>query len=217
MPLLGYVGDYRKSFFASCVVHGVVLFGTTGLLMQPPRYDVEAGTGGMEVSLIAAPLPLDNASPVPQTPRIPEEQPAQPVTPNDWVLDSVSPNAPKQSSPYVGDGSSLVAGKDPTTLYLSGGAATGKGGRFRNPAPPYPYAAIQQKQEGLVMLQAVIDQAGRPLSVEIAQSSGFPLLDQSALHTVRRWKFDAAHLGFLPIQFKILIPIRFILEERLSE
>ena len=210
---MGWVRGHGGSFLASCIVHAVLLFGTTSVMLQPARYEVEAGTGGMEVSLVAAPLPPADGASMPVPVPAPEESRAEPVKAEEWVLDIVTkqPQALQQPAPVYGDGSSPVPGTDPTTLYLSGGAASGTGIRKKNPAPPYPFAAIQQQQEGFVLLQAVIDNTGRPLSVEITQSSGFPLLDQSALRTVRRWKFDAAHIGFLPVQSKIAIPIRFLL------
>lgn len=235
MSWSGWVRDHGGSALASCAVHAVLLFGTTSLMLQPARYEVEAGTGGIEVSLIAAPLPPAGslAVPAPMVPPKVEEVLAAPASADDWVLDPVTPDihpegistaeppaieeppdALRQASAVYGDGSSPGLGIDPTTLYLTGGAASGTGGRRKNPAPPYPYAAIQQQQEGLVLLQAVIDHSGRPLNVEVVESSGFPLLDQSALRTIRRWKFDAAHIGFLPVQSKILIPIRFVLDER---
>lgn len=239
MRWLGWANGYSGSFLASCAVHGVLLFGTAGAVIQSAKYEVEAGSGGMEVSLIAAP-PLPAASApagavtVPEAPKE-EEAPIEPPKPDDWTLESVplpepqtapaaeAPPQPEQPSDAkvaetpssaVGDGSSPVPGNDPTTLYFSGGAVSGKHGRFSNPAPPYPYAAIRAQQEGVVTLQAVIDNTGRPLSVEIIAGSGFPLLDESALRTVRRWKFDPAHIGFLPVQSTIVIPIRFVLEDR---
>jgi protein TonB len=224
-------------FLASCAVHAVVLFGTTSAVMQPVRYEVEAGSGGMEVSLIAAPLPAPAAAAIPAIPDVPQEAPAPEAAAEDWRLEPVplpEPQAPAVQAaqpveesdvtvsslpgPHVGDGSSPVPGTDPTTLYLPGGAAAGTNARLKNPAPPYPYPAIRQHQEGLVLLEAVIDKTGRPLSVDIIQSSGFPLLDQSALRTVRRWKFDPAHIGFLPVQSRVVIPVRFVLDgPRLTE
>lgn len=233
MQLADWVSGWGGGMLGSCFVHAVLLFGVSGAVMQPARYEVETGAGGMEVALIAAPLPPVEAAAATAIPNVPTEE-SPPPSPNDWVVDSVPlpppqdgaevsrppseerPDVLRQAASVYGDGSSPVAGTDPTTLFLSGGALSGKGGRFKNPAPPYPYAAIQQKQEGLVTLQAVIDTTGRPVSVEIVQSSGFSLLDQSALRTVRRWKFDAAHLGFLPVQSTIIIPVRFVLDERLS-
>ena len=205
------------SLLASCVVHAALLFGTTGLVMRPASYDVDRGSGGMEVSLIAAPPAADAVSAAAVAPAPGTAGPEDETAKDDIVEAEPLPAStvvPAAVSPSAGDGSSPVSGTDPTTLYLSGGAATGGGTRFRNPAPAYPYAAIQQRQEGLVTLEAVIDKAGRPVSVAVIASSGFALLDQSALRTVRRWTFDAAHIGFLPVQSRIVIPVRFVLTER---
>lgn len=230
------MNGHGTSFAASCAIHAALLFGTTGMMMQSARYDVEAGIGGTEVSLIAAPWPVAETAQVPAAPLVLNEEPAQEAGADDWALDPVpvpvasagtppnaptpsaleQPNALRQSSPYVGDGSSPVVGQDATTLLRVGGALSGQGGRLKNPAPPYPYAAIRQGQEGVVILAVSIDKAGRPLRVDVTQSSGFLLLDQSALRTVRRWTFDPAHIGFLPVQSSILVPIRFVLDERLK-
>ncbi|MDO8730682.1 MAG: energy transducer TonB, partial [Candidatus Omnitrophota bacterium] len=177
------------SFLLACGLHAVLLFGTAGLFVQPPRYDVQSGSGGMEISLVAAPArPAGNPSAL----SVPE---AGPESEEDGLTEE---KAEAAGAGAVGDGSSPVPGQDPTTFYLPGGAASGTGGRFKNPAPAYPYQAIRENQQGVVVLEICVDKNGRPTSVEVAQSSGFPLLDQSALWTVRRWKFDPAHVGFIP-------------------
>jgi protein TonB len=189
------------SFLISFGLHAALLFGTAGIFVQPPKYDVEAGSGGVEVSLIAAParqVPAGPALPTPKT----ETQEEGPIV----------ETAPEAAGPE-GDGSSPVPGQDPTTFYLPGGAS-GTGGRLKNPAPAYPYAAIRQGQQGLVVLEVLVDKGGRPASVEIHQSSGFTLLDQSALWTVRRWKFDPAHVGLIPTNARIRVPIRFMLDKK---
>ena len=215
MRWVGWTGGYGGSFLASCAVHAALLFGTAGAVMQSAQYEVEAGSGGMEVSLVAAPLTATSSEAgAIAIPEAPKEEPAPAAKTPAQSEPLPDANVATTPSSAVGDGSSPVPGNDPTTLYFSGGAASGKHGRFSNPAPPYPYAAIRAQQEGVVTLQAVIDKAGKPLSVEIVQTSGFPLLDESALRTVRRWKFDPAHIGFLPVQSTIVIPIRFVLEDR---
>ncbi len=209
------LGDSGAGFLIACGMHGFLLFGTTAMIAQPPRYEVEAGAGGIEVSLVAAPLPSQKQNAPLSIPKPPEEE-AKPALPDDLALEPVPLPETRGELPYIGDGSSAVSGKDTTTLTLPGGAATGKGGRFRNPAPAYPYQAIRQGQQGVVLLEVRVDKAGRPTSVEISESSGFSLLDESALRTVRRWKFDPAHVGFLPVNARIRIPIRFVLEDVLK-
>ena len=78
----------------------------------------------------------------------------------------------------------------------------------------YPRAARLRRQEGKVMLRLTIDRAGRLLAAEIAETSGFELLDQAALDTARR----AAPLPPLPAEEKsdravLLVPVLFALSK----
>jgi len=61
---------------------------------------------------------------------------------------------------------------------------TGNGGA--RPEPPYPKIALEQAQQGSVMLRMTVDDAGLIQTIEVAQSSGFPILDHSALEFVKR-------------------------------
>jgi protein TonB len=45
--------------------------------------------------------------------------------------------------------------------------------------------------------------------IEIRKSSGYDVLDQSALTTVKQWKFIPARNGDVPVAFWINIPIKF--------
>jgi TonB family protein len=62
--------------------------------------------------------------------------------------------------------------------------ATGSGGE--RPQPPYPRIALDQGQQGSVVLRMTVDDAGLIQTIEVAQSSGFPVLDRSALDFVKR-------------------------------
>ena len=64
---------------------------------------------------------------------------------------------------------------------------TGSGGE--RPQPPYPKLALDQYQQGKVTLSLSADEAGIITSVEVKESSGFPILDRSAVDYVRRhWR-----------------------------
>ena len=65
--------------------------------------------------------------------------------------------------------------------------------------PMYPPTSRRQGEEGTVRLKVLVDERGRPKDVQIAQSSGFPRLDDAARDAVRRWKFVAATDGTNPI------------------
>ncbi|MGB7289017.1 MAG: energy transducer TonB [Candidatus Macondimonas sp.] len=80
-----------------------------------------------------------------------------------------------------------------------------------NPAPDYPPIALRRGWEGTVRLRVTLDIQGHPSRVELAASSGHPILDESALSAVQRWQFrPATRLGEavvatveVPIVFKL--------------
>ena len=84
---------------------------------------------------------------------------------------------------------------------------------FQNPPPEYPELAKQMRQEGHVMLSVTVDRQGLPIKVEIAQSSGFRLLDQAALKAVSHWKFQPGRIGDFPVESQVTVPVRFRLEQ----
>ena len=61
---------------------------------------------------------------------------------------------------------------------------TGSGGD--RPQPPYPKIALEQGQQGSVTLRMTVDDAGIISTVEVVQSSGFPVLDRSAMDFAKR-------------------------------
>jgi protein TonB len=107
-----------------------------------------------------------------------------------------------------------------------GGAGTGDGsggdgsdGSARpaygsNPKPPYPLAARRLGVEGVVTLEVLVRPDGSPAEVRVQSSSGSPLLDESALDTVRtRWRFLPARRGNVPVESRVTFPVRFRLSE----
>ena len=200
--------DQRNGFLISLLLHAVVFLGGGAVFVRPAQYGVEAGDGGIEISLVAAPCESSEQETSPET-----EAPSE----SEWAVEktvSPAPGQVKQSGPS-GDGSSPVPGLDPTTFYSTGGVISeGNSRNLRNPAPPYPWASVTRGEEGLVVLSVSVDEAGRPTRVELQQSSGFPLLDESSLKTVRRWKFDPAHVGILAVRSNIQVPVRFVLKKK---
>src|SRR5258708_26584352 len=67
----------------------------------------------------------------------------------------------------------------PTVLDTTGGGG-------ERPQPPYPKIALEQGQQGTVVLRMTVDDAGLITAIDVGQSSGFPVLDRSALDFVRR-------------------------------
>lgn len=81
-----------------------------------------------------------------------------------------------------------------------------------NPKPPYPGISRRLGEQGRVVLRIHVTADGLPQIVQIHTSSGYTRLDDSALETVRRWKFVAAKLGNEPVAATVLVPIIFSLK-----
>ena len=78
------------------------------------------------------------------------------------------------------------------------------------PAPTYPTMALRRAQEGRVLLRVLVDELGRPAQVSVEQSSGFRLLDESALKIVQsRWHFVPAQRNGVAVAAYALVPVVF--------
>jgi protein TonB len=150
----------------------------------------------------AAPAPARAA----QTPSAPQAAPS--AVPGDHVA-------------TLGTGSGGAGGDERG----GGGAGTGDGSGGdgsdalarpaygSNPKPPYPLAARRLGVEGVVTLDVLVRPDGSPAEVRVRSSSGSPLLDDSAVETVRsRWRFVPARRGNVPVESRVSFPIRFKLD-----
>lgn len=80
-----------------------------------------------------------------------------------------------------------------------------------NPHPPYPPIARKKGWEGYLILKVFVNRKGIADKIEIIKSSGYKILDEVSLKTIRSWVFIPAKLGTINIEDQIQIPIRFIL------
>jgi protein TonB len=92
------------------------------------------------------------------------------------------------------------------------GAANFDADYLRNPKPPYPPLSRRMREEGRVVLRVLVTAEGAASDVEVRASSGSARLDESALRTVKRWKFIPARRGHAPVQSWVLVPVIFKLE-----
>ena len=74
--------------------------------------------------------------------------------------------------------------------------------------PSYPSAARANGLQGRVVLLAVIAPDGRPRRIDIARSSGYDQLDESAVRAVWMWRFYRTDNG-PPMEATIEIPLDF--------
>lgn len=77
-----------------------------------------------------------------------------------------------------------------------------------NQRPVYPELARRRGLEGLVLVEAQLDNQGHVMEVRPRQSSGHALLDNAALNAVKSWRFDTAFAGK-----RVQVPVRFRLSD----
>ena len=78
-----------------------------------------------------------------------------------------------------------------------------------NPAPPYPALAVSQRWEGVVSLRVAVGANGLVQEISVFQSSGYPILDEAALETVRYWRFIPAKRFGVAVRSRVRVPINF--------
>jgi periplasmic protein TonB len=85
-----------------------------------------------------------------------------------------------------------------------------------NSPPVYPEVARVRGYEGIVLVSAEILPNGRVGNAKIRKSSGYAILDQSAIEAVKPWKFEPAKKGGSPFTVWVDLPIKFILHSDTS-
>ncbi len=89
------------------------------------------------------------------------------------------------------------------------------GGRVRPPKPivqtppEYPALAKQAHIQGQVQIDAILDEQGNVIEMKIV--SGPPLLYQSALEALKKWKYEPTYLNDQPIAVQMIVTITFTL------
>lgn len=215
-------------FWISAFIHAAVIGGGTLLLVTPPQFAMDTGHDSVEVNLVAAApdpvtpppptpdeTPAETAPPKPDDVVVPVSQPVPPAPtpPQPMAQTPPKPTPPKpHRKPTVakGDGSAPQPGKDAITASSDGGAIMeAKPDYLSNPPPIYPESARFEKQEGVVVLQVIVNTEGHPDSIVIQSSSGFEPLDRSAVTAVNNWRFRPAALGDIKVKSRVIIPVRF--------
>ncbi len=217
------------SLLAATALHGVVVGSAAAVLSRlrpghPASVAVEVDVtaplpdppGGGSVSTAAAastaaveptrarshsrphhiPLPRD---PVPRASTMVTELPPRTSGSN------IPAGAPAAEASAVRAGSSLAP---------KAGAMVSATPRYRtNPRPEYPLPCKRRREEGLVLLNVVVQADGLPAMVRLNRGSGHPLLDQAALEAVRRWTFEPGRAAGQAVSSVVVVPVRFSLLE----
>jgi protein TonB len=163
-----------------------------------PESTPEMSTPPPEATPQQEDLPSPESTPVPQHPKAAPHHPPQ--------------NHSRASKVHSFPGAATAAGLVGATGHgTSNGSLSSHARYLSNPRPDYPEVARQQHQEGMVLVSVEVGTDGHASDVILARTSGFPLLDAAALQAVRRWRFEPAQVGGLPVSSRVDVPVRFSL------
>lgn len=142
--------------------------------------------------------PAQRQVPIPDpTPDLPEPiRPPVELTPRIELADPILTGIPEAPPPPLETGPLRVGGAvaPPTKLFA--------------PSPRYPEIARQAREQGLVIVEAVIDESGAVVRAEIVKGLRFGL-NEAALDAIRRWRFEPATLGGKPVAVVYNLTINF--------
>lgn len=156
----------------------------------------------------------DPTQPAPlQLPPQPPEQVATPTPPREAppqaVASSNTAHAPAPANPGGSSGTGaangpqgVVAGPDPTPIAW-----------VSNRMPPYPRRAQERGLEGVVLVRVEVNTTGYVTDVEVAESSGYTLLDEAARNGARSWRFTPPTVAGRPVSGTAKVPVRFSLKD----
>jgi protein TonB len=82
----------------------------------------------------------------------------------------------------------------------------------QNPPISYPRRARRKGYEGTVFLEVLVNRNGKVADLRILASSGYAILDRSAVNSVKTWSFKPAKKGNDTIDMWVKVPVRFKLE-----
>jgi protein TonB len=91
------------------------------------------------------------------------------------------------------------------------------GGEIKEPTlisrvdPVYPLLAIARQLEGVVILEAIVDEEGRVESLRALRSPG--VFEQAALEAVRQWRYTPVILNGRPEKFILTVTVLFRLDK----
>ena len=202
---------------AAVTMHVLAL---AGLMSYAPARSALLETAPIMVDWIAAPkvepkveppARLPKPKPVTRTPRpvpAPIVAAAAPEAPAPIVAPAPPPAPPEPVAlaPAAPPAPAPVAAPVPVTPPIF------NANYLDNPAPVYPVMSRRLGEQGRVVLRVLVNPGGKAEEVQIRTSSGSTRLDDSALETVRHWKFIPAKQGPQPVSAWVLIPIAFRLE-----
>lgn len=143
-----------------------------------------------------APTPLPVASPTPA----PAPSPNAPTAVSEVPVAAAPAPASAPLSPAAPPAPPRIELPSSNAAYLN------------NPRPAYPALSRRLGEQGQVVLRVFIEADGSASRAEIARSSGYERLDDTARQTVLRWRYVPGKRNGVAEAMWFNVPINFVLE-----
>ena len=209
-------------------LHGLVLTGVLWLSVAPPAkreitpLQVRLITPPQPLPVAPTPraeAPVARAEPTPPR-KPPRAPPARPVPPQPTQPATPAPPAPPPAPaptaaanpitlpPVLAPGEPVRGparpSLEPAPAAATAAAPTRSAPRVDatwsgNTPPPYPAMARRMGDQGEVRLDVRVGADGTVAEIRLRKSSGSPLLDRTAIDTVRKWRFKPATVDGQPV------------------
>ena len=170
----------------------------------PPTNHVQQQVQRPPVRVQPVEIPPDVPSVLPPTelPPIPTDGPA---TTGGQTGRPGGPAGPGEGSPCLVN----CGDSGPTTILRPGGEVRAPVGIYQ-PEPAYPNTARIARQQGVVILEAIIGTDGSVENLSVLKSA-FPLLDEAAVSAVARWRYRPATLNGRTVRVYLTVTVNFTL------
>jgi len=208
---------------ASLLAHGLALVLWVNSAPSVPARPLIVSMAVTPPAAEAAPSPsAPPHTPTQAAPRAAQPKP-NPASSEAPQVISAPAQASEAGSPVVAPVPSTSPAAAPSTTPTAQAEAPGKPladsgwlsktlTQLMNERKQYPRMAQRMGMEGVVMIEAVLDEEGRLLSAQVQQSSGHALLDKSALALMKSVMPVNLEGRRIAANSKVVIPVRYALQ-----
>lgn len=221
----------------SVLAHGALMFLQFEPTIAPAEVSLESQmtTVTLVEELPIAALPPEPEPPPPPPEPVPPEPEPEPApvlaveesvseevvppkpepTPEPLPTPTATPTPPKPKPKPAAAPSATPAKSSASTNSASTRTTTvARPDYARNPPPNYPELARRNGWKGTVLVRVQVNAQGNVTSVKLQRGSGYGVLDQAALQSVRSWRFIPRRENGQPLASEVEVPVNFDLRRR---
>lgn len=184
--------------------------------IRPPQRPAAPRANATPAAIRAEEPSAPEPAPLAAGPTPPIESPVAPAPDTSDPGPSASASPPAATAaPATAPGAAAAARSPATTAAAAPSPAPGGVTSSARPQggyqvrPSYPAAPRRLGIQGTTLLRVHVLSDGRIGDVLVEKTAGHPDLDEAAADAVRRWRFEPARRGSVPVAMWVLLPVEF--------